>query len=77
MTTSIPPEGITARSDTTEALGALARKERHSFGARSSPRSPWTPPPARSECAACSGVFAAGRIVNPLTARNQLVGGMT
>ncbi len=23
------------------------------------------------------GVFAAGRIVNPLTARNQLVGGMT
>ncbi|OSC61628.1 oxidoreductase, partial [Streptomyces sp. 4F] len=32
--TTVPPEGITVRSDTTAALGALAQKERHSFGAQ-------------------------------------------
>ncbi|MFJ3038083.1 xanthine dehydrogenase family protein molybdopterin-binding subunit [Streptomyces tendae] len=73
--TPIPREGITVRSDTTEALDALAQKERHSFGAQF------------AEVAVDSatgevrvrrmlGIFAAGRIVNPLTARNQLVGGM-
>ncbi|MDR3082475.1 MAG: xanthine dehydrogenase family protein molybdopterin-binding subunit, partial [Streptomyces sp.] len=30
----IPPEGLTVRSDTTEAIRALAQKERHSFGAQ-------------------------------------------
>lgn len=49
----IPPEGITVRSDTTAALGALAQKERHS-SAPSSPRSPWTRPRVRCGYAACS-----------------------
>ncbi|WEB44777.1 xanthine dehydrogenase family protein molybdopterin-binding subunit [Streptomyces yunnanensis] len=72
---SVPPEGITARSDTAEALGTLPPRERHAFGAQF------------AEVAAdiatgevrvrrMLGVFAAGRIVNPLTARSQFLGGM-
>jgi len=72
----IPPEGITVRSDTTAALGALAQKERHSFGAQFAEVAVDT---ATGEVRVrrMLGIFAAGRIVNPLTARNQLVGGMT
>ncbi|MFJ8449039.1 xanthine dehydrogenase family protein molybdopterin-binding subunit [[Kitasatospora] papulosa] len=75
-TRDIPPEGITVRSDTTEALGALAQKERHSFGAQFAEVAVDT---ASGEVRVrrMLGIFAAGRIVNPLTARNQLVGGMT
>ncbi|MGW7279031.1 xanthine dehydrogenase family protein molybdopterin-binding subunit [Streptomyces sp. NPDC054844] len=75
MGTSIPPEGITVRSDTTAALGALAQKERHSFGAQFAEVAVDT---ATGEVRVrrMLGIFAAGRIVNPLTARNQLVGGM-
>ncbi|MGW3493048.1 xanthine dehydrogenase family protein molybdopterin-binding subunit [Streptomyces sp. NPDC001020] len=71
----IPSEGITVRSDTAEAVRALAQKERHSFGAQF----------AEVAVDVATGevrvrrmlaIFAAGRIVNPLTARNQLVGGM-
>lgn len=71
-----PPEGITVRSDTTAALGALAQKERHSFGAQFAEVAVDT---ATGEVRVrrMLGIFAAGRIVNPLTARNQLVGGMT
>ncbi|MEV7903552.1 xanthine dehydrogenase family protein molybdopterin-binding subunit [Streptomyces anulatus] len=76
VTTSIPPEGITVRSDTTEALGTLAQKERHSYGAQFAEVAVDT---ATGEVRVrrMLGIFAAGRIVNPLTARNQLVGGMT
>ncbi|MFJ9530146.1 xanthine dehydrogenase family protein molybdopterin-binding subunit [Streptomyces cyaneofuscatus] len=75
-TPDIPPEGITVRSDTTAALGALAQKERHSFGAQFAEVAVDT---ATGEVRVrrMLGIFAAGRIVNPLTARNQLVGGMT
>ncbi|MEU0919291.1 xanthine dehydrogenase family protein molybdopterin-binding subunit [Streptomyces cyaneofuscatus] len=72
----IPPEGISVRSDTTAALGALAQKERHAFGAQFAEVAVDT---ATGEVRVrrMLGIFAAGRIVNPLTARNQLVGGMT
>lgn len=72
----IPPEGITVRSDTTEVLGALAQKERHSFGAQFAEVAVDV---ATGEIRVrrMLGIFAAGRIVNPLTARNQLLGGMT
>ncbi|MFC7814140.1 MULTISPECIES: xanthine dehydrogenase family protein molybdopterin-binding subunit [unclassified Streptomyces] len=72
---SVPPEGITVRSDTTAALGALAQKERHSYGAQFAEVAVDT---ATGEVRVrrMLGIFAAGRIVNPLTARNQLVGGM-
>jgi xanthine dehydrogenase YagR molybdenum-binding subunit len=70
--TGVPPEGITVRSDTTEALASLA----HSFGAQFAEVAVDT---ATGEIRVrrMLGIFAAGRIVNPLTARNQLVGGMT
>ncbi|MEU0946587.1 xanthine dehydrogenase family protein molybdopterin-binding subunit [Streptomyces canus] len=72
----IPPEGITVRSDTTEALGALARTERHSFGAQFAEVAV-DPATGEVRVRRMLGIFAAGRIVNPLTARNQFVGGMT
>ncbi|MDX2536070.1 xanthine dehydrogenase family protein molybdopterin-binding subunit [Streptomyces scabiei] len=71
----IPPEGITVRSDTTAALGALARKERHSYGAQFAEVAV-DPATGEVRVRRMLGIFAAGRIVNPLTARSQLVGGM-
>ena len=73
---AIPPQGITARSDTSEAIAALAQKERHSFGAQFAEVAVDT---ATGEVRVrrLLGIFATGRIVNPLTARSQFVGGMT
>lgn len=72
---TVPPEGVTVRSDTTAAVGALAQRERHSFGAQFAEVAVDV---ATGEVRVrrMLGVFAAGRIVNPLTARGQLVGGM-
>ncbi|MFC8422908.1 xanthine dehydrogenase family protein molybdopterin-binding subunit [Streptomyces sp. NPDC057236] len=73
---TVPPEGITVRSDTTAALGALAQKERHSFGAQFAEVAVDVTT-GEVRVRRMLGIFAAGRIVNPLTARGQLVGGMT
>lgn len=72
----IPPEGITARSDTTEAVGALAMRERHSFGAQFAEVAV-DATTGEVRVRRMLGIFAAGRIVNPLTARSQFIGGMT
>ncbi|GAA3107751.1 hypothetical protein GCM10017687_19820 [Streptomyces echinatus] len=71
----IPPEGITVRSDTTAAIGALAPAERHSFGAQFAEVAVDVST-GEVRVRRMLGIFAAGRIVNPLTARNQLRGGM-
>jgi xanthine dehydrogenase YagR molybdenum-binding subunit len=71
----IPPEGITVRSDTTEAIGSLAPAERHSFGAQFAEVAVDVTT-GEVRVRRMLGIFAAGRIVNPLTARSQLVGGM-
>ncbi|MFI9243709.1 xanthine dehydrogenase family protein molybdopterin-binding subunit [Streptomyces sp. NPDC053086] len=71
----IPPEGITVRSDTTAAIGALAPAERHSFGAQFAEVAVDVTT-GEVRVRRMLGIFAAGRIVNPLTARNQLLGGM-
>jgi xanthine dehydrogenase YagR molybdenum-binding subunit len=71
----IPSEGITVRSDTTAAIGDLARKERHSYGAQFAEVAV-DPATGEVRVRRMLGIFAAGRIVNPLTARGQLVGGM-
>jgi xanthine dehydrogenase YagR molybdenum-binding subunit len=71
----IPPEGITVRSDTTAAVGSLAPAERHSFGAQFAEVAV-DAATGEVRVRRMLGIFAAGRIVNPLTARNQLVGGM-
>ncbi|MEV5126581.1 xanthine dehydrogenase family protein molybdopterin-binding subunit [Streptomyces decoyicus] len=71
----IPPQGITARSDTGAAIGALANKERHSFGAQFAEVAvDMTSGEVRVR--RMLGMFAAGRIINPLTARSQFIGGM-
>ncbi|MDX3630562.1 xanthine dehydrogenase family protein molybdopterin-binding subunit [Streptomyces europaeiscabiei] len=72
----IPPEGVTVRSDTTAAIGALAQKERHSYGAQFAEVAV-DPATGEVRVRRMLGVFAAGRIVNPLTARSQFIGGMT
>ncbi|MFF3510920.1 xanthine dehydrogenase family protein molybdopterin-binding subunit [Streptomyces sp. NPDC002573] len=72
---SVPPEGITVRSDTSAAIGALARKERHSFGAQFAEVAVDVTT-GEVRVRRMLGVFAAGRVVNPLTARSQFVGGM-
>ncbi|MPY56826.1 xanthine dehydrogenase family protein molybdopterin-binding subunit [Streptomyces spongiae] len=76
LNTGVPPEGITVRSDTTAAIGALSQKERHSFGAQFAEVAV-DPATGEVRVRRMLGMFAAGRIVNPLTARNQFVGGMT
>ncbi|MFC8591116.1 xanthine dehydrogenase family protein molybdopterin-binding subunit [Streptomyces atroolivaceus] len=75
LSDGIPPEGITVRSDTTEALGALAQTERHSFGAQFAEVAVDVTT-GEVRVRRMLGIFAAGRIVNPLTARGQFTGGM-
>ncbi|MEV7953176.1 xanthine dehydrogenase family protein molybdopterin-binding subunit [Streptomyces sp. NPDC088141] len=72
----IPPEGITARSNTAEAIGALAKQERHSFGAQFAEVAVDVTT-GEIRVRRLLGIFAAGTIVNPLTARSQFIGGMT
>ncbi|WP_149262488.1 xanthine dehydrogenase family protein molybdopterin-binding subunit [Actinomadura sp. K4S16] len=72
----VPPEGIEASADTGEELKGREEYARHAFGAQF----------AEVEVDADTGevrvrrmlgVFAAGRIINPTTARSQFIGGMT
>ncbi|MFE4688197.1 xanthine dehydrogenase family protein molybdopterin-binding subunit [Streptomyces sp. NPDC056721] len=72
----IPPQGITVRSDTSAAVGSLTQKERHSFGAQFAEVAVDVTT-GEVRVRRMLGVFAAGRIVNPLTARSQFIGGMT
>ncbi|MET9872824.1 molybdopterin cofactor-binding domain-containing protein, partial [Streptomyces sp. NPDC006386] len=58
----IPPEGVTVRSDTTEATGALAQKERHSYGAQFAEVAV-DPATGEVRVRRMLGIFAAGRIV--------------
>ncbi|MCN9240302.1 xanthine dehydrogenase family protein molybdopterin-binding subunit [Streptomyces sp. RY43-2] len=71
----VPPEGVTVRSDTSEAVRALAQKERHSFGAQFAEVAVDVTT-GEVRVRRMLGIFAAGRIVNPLTARSQFIGGM-
>ncbi|MFD3476392.1 xanthine dehydrogenase family protein molybdopterin-binding subunit [Streptomyces sp. NPDC058695] len=71
----IPPQGITVRSDTSAAVGSLPQKERHSFGAQFAEVAVDVST-GEVRVRRMLGVFAAGRIVNPLTARSQFIGGM-
>jgi xanthine dehydrogenase YagR molybdenum-binding subunit len=72
----IPPEGVEVSADTTEDVEADERLERHAFGAQfAEVRVDSLTGEVRVP--RLLGVFAAGRIVNPKTARSQLIGGMT
>ncbi|WP_445281666.1 xanthine dehydrogenase family protein molybdopterin-binding subunit [Streptomyces sp. DSM 118148] len=75
LSADIPAEGITVRSDTTAAIGALTPAERHSFGAQFAEVAVDVGT-GEVRVRRMLGIFAAGRIVNPLTARGQFLGGM-
>ncbi|MET7304819.1 xanthine dehydrogenase family protein molybdopterin-binding subunit [Embleya sp. NPDC005575] len=66
---------LTVTADTTEAFAALSYAERHAYSAVFTEV---TVDPATGEVRVrrMLGMFAAGRIVNPLLARSQAVGGM-
>jgi xanthine dehydrogenase YagR molybdenum-binding subunit len=72
----VPAEGVQAQYDTAEDVEADAELSRHAFGGqffevRVDVDS------GEVQVARGLGVFAAGRIVNPVTARSQFLGGMT
>ncbi|MEU0073807.1 xanthine dehydrogenase family protein molybdopterin-binding subunit [Streptomyces sp. NPDC006332] len=75
---TIPPEGITARANSLAGVGALHQqpKERHAFGAQFAEVAV-DPATGEVRVRRMLGIFATGRIVNPLTARSQFIGGMT
>ncbi|RMB82661.1 oxidoreductase [Streptomyces shenzhenensis] len=66
---------LTVSFDTTESLGELPLMERHSYSAVFCEA---TVDPATGEVRVrrLLGMFAVGRVINPLLARSQLVGGM-
>lgn len=70
-----PALPVTVTADTTELLGALPDLERHAYSAVFASV---TVDPATGEVRVrrLLGMFAVGRVINPLTARSQLVGGM-
>ncbi|MGW6489397.1 xanthine dehydrogenase family protein molybdopterin-binding subunit [Streptomyces sp. NPDC055056] len=72
----LPKDGVTATADTADLIAALAQKERHAFGAQFA-EAAVDVTTGEVRVRRMLGVFAAGRIINPLTARSQLVGGMT
>ncbi|MEV4313936.1 xanthine dehydrogenase family protein molybdopterin-binding subunit [Actinocrispum sp. NPDC049592] len=70
-----PPLPVSVTADTTPEIGAMPHKERQSY---SSVFAEVTVDPATGEVRVrrLLGMFAIGRVVNPLTARSQAVGGM-
>jgi xanthine dehydrogenase YagR molybdenum-binding subunit len=67
---------VEARSNTAGELGGRAKLARYSFGAQFAEVRVDTDT-GEVRVSRLLGVFAAGRIVNPRTARSQLIGGMT
>jgi xanthine dehydrogenase YagR molybdenum-binding subunit len=72
----VPAEGLTASVDTQSEVAALPDLARYSFGAQFAEA--WVDvDTGEVRIPRLLGVFAAGRIVNALTARSQFLGGMT
>jgi xanthine dehydrogenase YagR molybdenum-binding subunit len=67
---------LTVTVDTTEAVSQIPRKERHAYSAIFAQV---TVDPATGELRVrrLLGMFAIGRVINPLLARSQVIGGMT
>jgi xanthine dehydrogenase YagR molybdenum-binding subunit len=72
----VPAAGIEVSADTAEDVAADERLERHAFGAQFA-EVRVDADTGEVRVPRLLGVFAAGRILNPLTARSQLIGGMT
>ena len=76
LATEIPAEGVTATADTSELVQNRPELETHGYGAQFAEVAVDL---ATGEVRVrrMLGIFAVGRVVNPLTARSQLIGGMT
>jgi xanthine dehydrogenase YagR molybdenum-binding subunit len=72
----VPDGGAEAHFDTEAEIEADEPLSRHSFGAHFA-EVRVNVDTREVQVARALGVFAAGRIINPLTARSQLIGGMT
>ncbi|MDR0359206.1 MAG: xanthine dehydrogenase family protein molybdopterin-binding subunit, partial [bacterium] len=72
----VPDGGLAAAADTAEEVAAQEPFARHAFGAQFA-EVRVDVDTGEVRVPRLVGVFAAGRIVNPTTARSQLVGGMT
>ncbi|MCA1283107.1 xanthine dehydrogenase family protein molybdopterin-binding subunit [Saccharopolyspora sp. 7B] len=66
---------VTARADTTELIGAREQLERHSFSSQFAEVAVDVTS-GEVRVRRLLGMFAVGRIINPLTARSQFAGGM-
>ncbi|MFI6346144.1 xanthine dehydrogenase family protein molybdopterin-binding subunit [Streptomyces sp. NPDC050560] len=73
---AVPEEGVEASADTTEDVGAMQALARHAYGAQFVQLRVDTDT-GEIRVDRMLGVFTAGRILNPKTARSQLVGAMT
>jgi len=71
----VPPGGLTTTFDSTEAVRALDARARYAFGAHFVEVAVDVET-GEIRVPRMTGVYAVGRVVNPLTARSQLVGGM-
>jgi xanthine dehydrogenase YagR molybdenum-binding subunit len=71
-----PDSDVTVRAETGDDIKAQADYSRHAFGAQFA-EVRVDPESGEIRVARLVGVFAAGRIVNPTTARSQFIGGMT
>jgi xanthine dehydrogenase YagR molybdenum-binding subunit len=72
----VPEAGFEVSADTADDVAADERLERHAFGAQFA-EVRVDADSGEVRVPRLLGVFAAGRILNPLTARSQLIGGMT
>jgi xanthine dehydrogenase YagR molybdenum-binding subunit len=71
-----PPEGVEAEADTSEEIEADKDLARHAYGAQFA-EVRVDAESGEVRVSRMLGVFAAGRIINPKTARSQFIGGMT
>ncbi|MER5424979.1 xanthine dehydrogenase family protein molybdopterin-binding subunit [Streptosporangium roseum] len=72
----LPADGVEASADTTEEIRGQQRFARHAFGAQFAEVGVDSDT-GETRVLRLLGVFAAGRIINPKTARSQFIGGMT
>jgi xanthine dehydrogenase YagR molybdenum-binding subunit len=73
---AVPPEGIEASANTAEEVKGRDEYARHAFGAQFA-EVEVDVDTGEVRVRRMLGVFAAGRIINPRTARSQFIGGMT
>ncbi|MEO3807774.1 xanthine dehydrogenase family protein molybdopterin-binding subunit [Sphaerisporangium sp. B11E5] len=73
---AVPPSGVEASADTADEVKAQEKYARHAFGAQFAEVAVDVDT-GETRVPRMLGVFAAGRVLNPRTARSQFIGGMT